>query len=63
VTVLRNISNTCYEVMPFSLTHLLAIVGATVSWALRGGGGQVTHLSVGVSRKGCTDCVTEGREH
>ena len=35
-----NISNTCYEVMPFSLTHLLAIVGATVSWPLGGSAGD-----------------------
>ena len=46
------ISNTCYEVVPFSLTHLLANVGATVSRPLGVGGDvRVTHLFVGVSRK------------
>ena len=30
------VSNACYEVMPFSLTHLLAIVGVAVSWPLCG---------------------------
>ena len=35
-----NISNACYEVMLFSLTHLLAIVGATVCWPLGGRAGD-----------------------
>jgi len=35
-----NISNACYEVMPFSLTHLLAVVGATVSWPQGGSAGD-----------------------
>jgi len=35
-----NISNTCYEVMPFSLTHLLATVGVTVCWSLGGRAGD-----------------------
>ena len=41
-----NISNACYEVMPFSLTHLFAIVGATVSWPL---GGRVVWVAVSES--------------
>ena len=45
-----NISNTCYEVMPFSLTHLLAIVGATVSRSLGGRAGD-SLVRWGVSRK------------
>jgi len=35
-----NISNTCYEVMPFSLTHLLATVGVAVCWSLGGRAGD-----------------------
>ena len=35
-----NISNACYDVMPFSLTHLLVTVGATVSWPLGGRAGD-----------------------
>jgi len=35
-----NISNACYEAMPFSLTHLLVIVRATVSWPLGGRAGD-----------------------
>ena len=34
------IRNTCYEVVPFSLTHLLASVGAVVSWPLGGRAGD-----------------------
>jgi len=42
-----NISNTCYEVVPFSLTHLLANVGAVVSWPLGGRAGvSLVHWGV-----------------
>ena len=42
-----NISNTCYEVIPFSLTHLLASVGAVASWPLGGcAGDSLVHLGV-----------------
>ena len=42
-----SVSNTYYEVMPFGLTHLLAIVGATVFWTLGGrAGGSLVRWGV-----------------
>ena len=54
-----NVSDACYDVMPFSVTRLLAAVSATVCWQLCGPAGD--SLFVGVCRKesDVVECVRE----